>query len=693
MNNHAELSMQFKRYGNPSLPVRPHHLPRAVSMGLRGLFLLSGPALVQAQAMSGSRGIDPTLEEVIVQGRSLESSLPLELSKYGIDLDILTVEQINNHGFVDVAQALEMLVPSLNIMTRHGAFSQADISLQGSRSGDMLWTVDGVRINNRLYNGTTPTDTLPSSMIERVEVLKGGQGLMYGTQAVAGVTNIVTRSFSSAPDGGFTVGSGSYGMRRANGYGRGALGDHKFVAWGSLDKSDGYETYDVYQPAIPEGSRDRGYDVKSGGIKYGYDFREDLSLTLMGIHTDAKVDHTTVAADPYNHRREDIASARLDYTPSDAAQFFLKSYYHVWDSDWHENGRSDYWGFDDFGASAAMLLRPHRAFEYHIGYDFQTYEGQDDVVLIRTDREDVHAVYAQIRSTDELFGNANFAAGVRHNRMAESDSTVGSVSGVYNFSDALYVQGVIGTSFLLPSAEQLFRIHCPNPASGNCTHGNPNLLPEESIGINASIGGLFNVGERALSWQLTGWDRRVDNLITTIPVDASTPPLPEGFTRTYVNVSDEVKMTGAEILLRGAITEALSFDVSYTHSKEINANGTRRLDRPARSHKASLSWSPPGAAYGFDVAYKYIGEQSIAVTGFGTQQIGDYSAINMGAHVFLDPAARNHRVTLRVENALDEDYATTAGSAVLTGSVPATRFLWFRVAPPRMVQVNYSYDF
>jgi outer membrane cobalamin receptor len=137
--------MQFKRYGNPSLPVRPHHLPRAVSMGLRGLFLLSGPALVQAQAMSGSRGIDPTLEEVIVQGRSLESSLPLELSKYGIDLDILTVEQINNHGFVDVAQALEMLVPSLNIMTRHGAFSQADISLQGSRSGDMLWTVDGVR--------------------------------------------------------------------------------------------------------------------------------------------------------------------------------------------------------------------------------------------------------------------------------------------------------------------------------------------------------------------------------------------------------------------------------------------------------------------------------------------------------------------------------------------------------------------
>ena len=675
-------------------PIRREGLQGAIGAVSWGAVLALGASLAWGQVSAASgREVSAELEEIIVQGRSLESTLPLELSKYGVELNIFTLEQIANHGFVDVAQALELLVPSLNITTRHGAFSQADVSLQGSRSGDMLWTVDGIRINNRLYNGTAPTDTLPSSMIERVEVLKGGQGLMYGTQAIAGVTNLVTRSFSTAPDGGFTVGAGSYGMRRANGYGRGALGDHKLVVWGSLDKSDGYASYDVYQPTIAEDDRDRGYDVKSGGVKYGYDFGDDLSLTLLGIHTDAKVDHTTVAADPYNHRREDIASARLDYLPSDSAQFFLKSYYHVWDSDWYENGTSEYWGFNDFGFSAATLLRPHRAFEYHLGYDFQTYEGQDDVVLIRAEREDVHAVYAQVRSTEQLFENANIAAGVRHNRMAESDSTVGSISGVYKVSEALYVQAVLGTSFLLPSAEQLFRIHCPNPASGNCRYGNPGLLPEESIGLNASVGGLFELGERALSWQLTGWDRRVDKLITSVAVDASMPALPPGFTRTYINVPDEVKMTGGEAALSGPLTAALSFDLSYTYSKEVNADGTRRLDRPARSYKASLSWSPAGKPFGIDVAYKYVGEQSIDVANAGWLQLGEYALVNVGGHLFLDPDQRKHRLALRIENALDEDYATTAGSAIRVGSDPQSRFLWRRIAPPRMVQMNYSYTF
>lgn len=667
-------------------------LARRIGPAWWALPLTLASAVSLAQTVTSGRTISSDLEEIIVLGRSLETSMPLELSRYGADLELVTAEQVSNHGFVDVAQALEMLVPSLHIATRHGAFSQADVSLQGSRTGDMLWTIDGVRINNRLYNGTSPNDTLPASMIERIEVLKGGHGLMYGTQAIAGVTNLVTRSFSSTPDGSITAGVGTHGLRRLNGYGRGALGDHKFVLWGSTDQSEGYETYDVYQPSSTE--RKRGYDVKSIGAKYGYDFSDDLRLTVMGIHTDARVDHTTVAADPHNKRKEDVVSVRLDYTPSETAQFFLKSYYHAWDTDWIENGNSDYWGYDDFGFTAATQLRLHSRLEYHLGYDFQTYKGQDDVVLIRGDREDVHAVYAQIRSTEELFENASFAAGVRHNRMQGSDSTVGNISGIYNISDSLYVQGVLGTSFLLPSAEQLFRIHCPNPASGNCTHGNPNLLPEESIALNASIGGLFGVGSRELSWQLTGWDRRIDNLITTIPIDENMPNRPPpDFTRTYINVPDEVRSTGGEVVLRGPITDALSFDLSYTYSKERNANGTFRTDRPRRSHKAALSYSPPGSAYGVNIAYKHVGQQMSVVTGFGEQTFGDYSVVNMGAHLFLDADTRKHRLGLRVENALDADYATLLGSAVLENSDLQERFLWQRVAPPRMVQMNYTYAF
>ena len=71
--------------------------------------------------------------------------------------------------------------------------------------GDFDRLVDGVRINNRLYAGTTPLDSLPASMVERIEVIQGGESLFYGTQAVAGAVNVITKSFSGKPDGAVII--------------------------------------------------------------------------------------------------------------------------------------------------------------------------------------------------------------------------------------------------------------------------------------------------------------------------------------------------------------------------------------------------------------------------------------------------------------------------------------------------------
>lgn len=674
--------------------------PLCAALRMTGLFTLSMAALPvvstaqeSPQTAVNARTIAPEeVERVIVTGRSLESTLPLELSRYGADLEIVSAEEIANHGFVDVAQSLEMLVPGVHLTTRHGAFSYIDLSLQGSRSSDVLFTVDGVRINNRLYNSTGPTDTLPSSMIERMEVLKGGQGLLYGTQAIAGVTNVVTKGFSDAPDGGVTLGTGSHGLVRTNAYYRDSAGDHQYAFWGSYDHTDGYETYDIYAPGVTD--RDRGYDVRSGGMKYGYSFSDDLSLTVLGIHTEADLDNTSTSGNPHNSRDEEIFSLRLDYTPDDSAQFFVKSYFHDWDSFWVEGpGPGDYWGYDDFGLSFASRLTPGENLEYHIGYDFQTYEGHDDVLLIADQREDVHAVYGQIRSSEELFENAGFTLGIRRDRTGGVDSTVWSTSGIYHFSDYLYVQGVVGTTFMLPSAENLYRIHCPNPFTRSCTHGNPNLEPEESIGVNVSIGGRVDISNRPMSWQLTTWDRRIDNLITRIdiPADFPNPPPPE-FDRIFVNIDDEVKATGYEMLFRGPITDALSFNVSYTYSKERNSDGTVREDRPKRTHKASLAWGPPSSPFGFNIAYKYVGDQFRDITDFGEQNYGDYYVVNLGAHVMLGNEGK-HRLGLRLENALDETYSTTLGTLTVAGTDPVERLLWHRLGPPRSVHLNYSVSF
>lgn len=669
----------------PKLIVRRRAAP-GVAAAL--LAIPAVPASAQTTDASGVGGVtEAQLEEIVVRARSLETTLPIELAEFGADVEFVTEEQIENHGFVDATQALEMLVPGMYLTTQAGAFSYVDLSLQGSRTSDVLWTVDGVRINNRLYNGTSPADTLPASMIERTEVLKGGHGLLYGTQAVAGVINVVTRGFSDATEGSVSIGADGNDGLHANGYVSGSLGDHKLVAWASQDETDGFRIYDTYQPGVTE--RKRGYDVTSLGTKYGYDFSDDLRLSVQAVHTEAALDYPSPSGGNVNDRDEDILSARLDYTPSDSTELFVKSYYHDWDTHYYAPPKPadpPFWGYDDFGFSVGGRIAPEDGpVEYHVGFDFQKYDGVDEVLEIDGQQEQVRALYGQIRTTELLSENTRVAAGLRHNETGGSSATVGSVSAAHHFTDRFYIEGVLGTSFMLPSAYNLYNIDTC------CAFGNANLEAEESVSLNLAVGGRVDVGERPLSWQVTGWDRTVDNLIDSVPADESPIAVPPDYSRVQVNLDNEVDVQGAEFLLRGPITQAVSFSVNFSYSKEVEAGTNEQLPgRPRRNQKASLSYDPEGRPFGLSFAVKHVGETSTDVSGFEDQQYGDYYVANLGARLYLD-AARNHRLNLRLENAFDEYHATSVGSS--THEVTGEPFLHRRLGSPRNVHLTYSYDF
>ena len=285
------------------------------------------------------------------------------------------------------------------------------------------------------------------------------------------------------------------------------------------------------------------------------------------------------------------------------------------------------------GLSAATKLGLSRGLDYLFGYDFQQYKGRDEVLLIEEQKESVHAVYAQVRSTDELSASTHFTAGLRYNHAEGSDATVWSLSGVHKFSEAFYIEGSVGTSFQLPDIYELYAI---DPFD---TRGNPDLKPEESLAFNLAIGGQFTVGSHALAWQVSGWDRSIDNLI----VDDDTNP-PPGFDTVFINIDEEVKVTGAELLLRGPITDAWSFDASYMYSREHARGTSTQLDnRPLNSAKLGVTFAPVGGRFGADLALKYFGDTRANVTGFGVQHYGDDIIANLGAHFFAD-AAGHHRI-------------------------------------------------
>jgi outer membrane cobalamin receptor len=212
---------------------RRRRVVRALALAGASAFSLCQPAFGQGQAGQQLAAAGEP-EQVLITGR-IEEDLPRELAQLGTRVDIVTAGEIKNGGYIDIGQSLEVTVPGLYVAPKNGPFDYVDVSFQGGRTEDILWTVDGVRINNRLYASTTPLDTLPASIVERIEVLEGAQALFYGTQAIAGAINVVTKDFSETPNGALSAGFDSNMGRHFDGFFRDTVDGHHFVVYGSSD--------------------------------------------------------------------------------------------------------------------------------------------------------------------------------------------------------------------------------------------------------------------------------------------------------------------------------------------------------------------------------------------------------------------------------------------------------------------------
>ena len=448
-------------------------------------------AVSPATAQAGPDG------DVVQIWGQLEEGLADELAAYGSRVDIVTAEDIKNGGYIDTAQVLQMQVPGLYLAPKNGPFDYVNASLLGGRRTDIIWLVDGVRISNRLYTTTTPLDTIPASMIDKIEVLKGGQSLFYGTSAVSGAINIVTKGFSDELEGSFSAGFGTDEERHIDGYTSGGFGDHHFVVFASNDQAEGFQPFrdQDYQPSATD--RNRGYDVTNFGAKYGYEFSPSTKLSVNYQHTDAVLDFAGAAESYYvvNDRDEDIVSLKLDWGMGDRFDFFAKAYYHWWDTRYTDirnteppsaalNLVSDreFWGFEDYGVNLLGQYKVSDAVTVLGGVDYQNYTGEDQVFLIAQQTEDVVAPFAQVRWDLNVLNGLKLAAGARYNKPSgEGDTTVWNVSGDLAINDYFYTRGQVGTAFRLPDAYELFVV---DPC---CEQGNPNLKGEESTNYRSSL--------------------------------------------------------------------------------------------------------------------------------------------------------------------------------------------------------------
>jgi outer membrane cobalamin receptor len=652
--------------------------------------LLSTMAAPQAVAAS-----DQDLEQVTVTANRLEEELPQELAKYGTRVEIISAEQIKNGGFVDIAQALATLAPGLFISPKNGPFDYVHASFQGSSTGDILWLVDGVRINNRLYNGTTPLDTLPASIVDRIEIIEGGQALFYGTQAVAGAVNIVTKAFSDSPDGALSVAADTINDHHFDGYARDSVGKNQFVIYGSADKSIGFQPFrdQDYQPSTTD--RRRAYEVLTLGGKYAYNFTDQIRLSLSEQHTDGRLDFAVpeLVNTAFNDRDEDLATAKLDIELSDRVQFFLKAYYHNWHSHYTEFDNTippgdtllvvendGPWGYRDYGANLLAKLKFGRLFEYFVGYDLQKYSGSDAVLVITPHTESTQAVFAQIRTSSELFSNLKLAAGVRYSDPSAGQSdTVWNLSGRYDITPALFVRGQVGTAFRLPTAEELF---ANDPED---ERGNPNLKPETSTNANLSIGVRFDFGVTHNKAELIGFYREVKNLIDFTSFDDATGQAVFG------NVPGTVSVRGGELSLETAAFDSLSGIFNYTYNNSVDPGTQIQVANiPKDLLKLGIDYHPANQPWGASLSVNHFGRTYATGLWDGTEAYGGETIIDLSGRVFLDPR-RRQRIDLSVQNLFDRQYATGLGTA--TRDADGSNYTYWNLGVPRNLRVSYTYAF
>ncbi|MDR0188291.1 TonB-dependent receptor [Pseudomonas yamanorum] len=619
---------------------------------------------------------DNTLElkQLNVSAPSVESTTVAEMAQYGSKVEIVTREQIERAGpAADVSRVMQMFIPGLYVAPKNGPFDYGTYSLLGGRNDDTLILLDGVRLNNRLYGGLY-LDTLPANAIERIEVLKGGQSLLFGTQAVSGVINIVTRSpqtreASGEVNLGADTFGGTTGDARVEKIFNNGFGDLGLLAYVSRNVSEGYQPFrnrDMKNVT----DKKRSYEVTTFGTKAIQSFGDDTRLELFYQYADANLDfarpvdnHKTT-----NDRVQQIATATFEQSINERLSYFVKGHINDWDTRYTrlnnvEGGgtkvinHNDYWGFTDWGVQAegkAVLPGEHVLV---FGSDNQWFKGQDDVLIIDDNKAQAHALYTQLRPNIEALPNWHPSIGVRHEAMSGGDSaTVGMLTSLYDLNDNWALRGQYGTAYKLPNAEQLF-------VNEDDEKGNRNLKPEKSRNAELGIDYKGSLLARDFSASVTLFKRKITDLITQDDIQ-------------WVNGQGQIQMRGFEADAKLQLNEQWSVQADMTRNLTESRAGVTLNDIPGFFARSRVGYESVDRLWGVGTAVRYIGD----IVSSKKVEYGNYTVVDADAYRYLDNA-HQHRVSLLVENLFDRDYVTSRASNVDNLGRPFTS------------EVRYTYRF
>lgn len=639
------------------------------------------------------------LEKVRVTAVEMEERLTSELAQYGNQVEIITREDIDRTGHTDIVQILDALVPGIYGGARFGRGSgnQTNFLMQGSDGRSILFMVDGVRINSRLY-GRGDLDVLTAGAIERIEVVKNGQSLFYGTEATAGIINFVTKKVSKETKGSHTISYGSLADRAIGGDISTTIDGHGVLLFADAEATDGYDPFrfkgskNLNQRNAK--SKDRKFERQNAGVKYRRELSDGQTMNFFFVRNEFRHDFPRSANHYHSENdREDILTyVKWEDVRDERRQFFAKASYHEWWSKWTRIkgypaalefdalSNAHQWGYEDWSINLMGDFKPASGDEYIVGADYQNSWGKDEVVSVPpTKHSEVMAGFLQYRPHFKSMPDLKVALGSRYNHIRSgATKTVWNINVKRPLTERTYFRGIYGSAFRLPTTNELGQV-----STTGGTNGNPNLKPEESLGLDVGIGGSGSYGNAPVRWDIGYFLYEISDRITDNGV-------------LYIN-ANRARFKGWEVQWGIEPSPTWSFDLSWSMADAKESTDIRHVEkRPKWFGKGTLKYRPATARLyidGIDLIGRFVGsvyEYTAGLTdlNYGKYFVGDVSFFKAFG------AQKDHRVTIKVENFTDQDYTAGVGN-ITAANLPAgvTRYHEENRGLPRNVVLSYSRGF
>ena len=596
-----------------------------------------------------------TLDEVVVTA----TRTPTTLGRIGgSSVTVITAEDIEAKKYLNIKDIIKG-APNIDVVSNGGLGSSTSVFMRGADSKNTLILLDGIMVNDpSSIDRSANIANFTVDNIERIEIVRGPLSVLYGSNATAGVINIITKKGSGKPSFYAGAEGGSFKTWKAYGGTDGSLDKFNYSLSASLIDTEGFSAANADNDRIPQGpntSEKDGWDNSTLSGQFGFDITSQFSINAVFRYMESEIREDSWNFAGYAYDNPSASGSKEQRTESD--QIFGKvSMHNILFDDFLQSelyiqgAKQDRQSYFNTGAKSYDFAGEDREFGWQGTLDFSNnilslgaLYFEEEMTSASSTINDQKTNTKSLWFQDQLFIGESFdiVAGLRvdqHDRFGSEPIYRIAPAYMINETQTL-LKASYGTGYRAPSLYELF-----HPVIGNV-----NLEPEKSTGWD--VGFEQSLDNQNISFGATYFDDTYDNRIAW---DWTIPTIWGG---AYNQLPGSTDISGVEVFTNWQVTNNLDLVLNYSYLTTKDPDGKALPRRPF--NKCSLNIRYRFLEKGLlNTDIFWVGDRDAIpfaadLNGNPVSTLDSYTVVNISAHYDLSDTIQIYG---RIDNLFDEEY-------------------------------------